>query len=491
MKNSADFKLIYTLLFILLLNPATIRIFSQWQPEVRISNNSQQSWMNQSNAKCIAAAGNLVHILWQDNRDGNWELYYKRSPDNGLSWSDEMRLTNNSSVSELPAICAEGNFVYITWCDSRDGNKEIYFKKSVNGGLNWLNDTRLTFNTSVSTNPAITLVENRLNLVWQDNTEGNYEIYSYYSTNGGLNWSSFIRLTNNASSSEMPNICSYESKVYCVWQDNRDGNFEIYSKRSTNGGVNWTNEQRVTNNTFTQERPSVAAYGANVFLVWQDIRDGNNEVYYNNSINSGIYWETERRLTNDIYFSASPSLTVSGSTLHLVWHDDRNGLIQAEIYYKRSPDNGVSWSGDTRITNAGSVLIQPSVAVSGSYVHVAWQDSRDGIAGEIYYKNNPTANPFGIINISSEIPLSSQLLQNYPNPFNPVTKIRFDIQNRGYVMIKVFDINGKEVSSLAETDLSPGTYETEWNASDFSSGVYFYKMICGDYIVTKKMLLLK
>jgi hypothetical protein len=101
--------------------------------------------------------------------------------------------------------------------------------------------------------------------------------------------------------------------------------------------------------------------------------------------------------------------------------------------------------------------------------------------------------------ISSVIPRQYYLSQNYPNPFNPTTKIKFDIaqhtrylHSRGEsVALKVYDIMGREVATLVNEQLSPGTYSVDWNASSFPSGIYFYKIKSGDYTETKRMIFIK
>ncbi len=110
--------------------------------------------------------------------------------------------------------------------------------------------------------------------------------------------------------------------------------------------------------------------------------------------------------------------------MHTVWVDDRDG--DNEVYYKRSTNGGISWEADTRLTNNSTNSQYPSVAVSGSAVHVVWNDDRDGNV-EIYYKRDPTGNQVGIISINSEIPKEFKLEQNYPIPFNPNQNIKFQI----------------------------------------------------------------
>ncbi|HEY5536461.1 MAG TPA: C39 family peptidase [Ignavibacteria bacterium] len=100
-------------------------------------------------------------------------------------------------------------------------------------------------------------------------------------------------------------------------------------------------------------------------------------------------------------------------------------------------------------------------------------------------------NPSGIINISNDIPTEFSLQDNYPNPFNPSTNIKFNVAKLSDVKIIVYDVLGREVQTLVNESLKPGTYEAVFDASSFSSGVYFYKLITNEFVEMKKMILLK
>ncbi len=89
------------------------------------------------------------------------------------------------------------------------------------------------------------------------------------------------------------------------------------------------------------------------------------------------------------------------------------------------------------------------------------------------------------------LPSTISLDQNYPNPFNPSTTIKYSIPNQTNVTIKVFDVLGSEIITLLNEEKPAGNYEVTWDASGFSSGVYFYKLSAGKYVETRKMLLLK
>jgi hypothetical protein len=121
-----------------------------------------------------------------------------------------------------------------------------------------------------------------------------------------------------------------------------------------------------------------------------------------------------------------------------------------------------------------------------------------------------TGGIIGIKTISGSIPSEYYLYQNYPNPFNPTTMIKFEIPNsrlrRGYggqakflkagetnpkTEIRIYDVLGKEVVTLVNSELQPGTYEVDWDASNYPSGVYYYRLFTENYSETKKMILVK
>jgi len=97
----------------------------------------------------------------------------------------------------------------------------------------------------------------------------------------------------------------------------------------------------------------------------------------------------------------------------------------------------------------------------------------------------------GIEAISNEIPIEFSLSQNYPNPFNPITKIRYQLPQESKVIIKLYDILGSEVITLLNEKKEPGVYEVDFNAQHLSSGTYIYRIIAGDFVETKKMILLR
>jgi hypothetical protein len=98
---------------------------------------------------------------------------------------------------------------------------------------------------------------------------------------------------------------------------------------------------------------------------------------------------------------------------------------------------------------------------------------------------------FGIKKLNEIIPGNFYLYQNYPNPFNPKSNIKFQISKSTEVKLVIFDVCGREIETLVNNLLKPGTYEADWDGSDYPSGVYFYKITANDFSVIKKMVLIK
>lgn len=314
--------------FFILLFGFQYSLFAQWEGDTRLTNNSSQSLPAYNNAKTIGSDGSTLHTVWTDGRDGNLEVYYKRSANSGLSWGSDLRLTNNSGSSYYPAIYVSGNTVFITWTDNRDGNYEIYFKSSVDGGGTWSTDTRLTNNSALSDYPSIDADGNTVIIVWQDSRDGNSEVYCKRSADGGLSWAADNRLTNNSSFSEYASVTISGTKAVVAWEDNRDGNREIYSKYSTDGGTTWSADNRLTNNSSQSTSVSVTSEGDFVDLTWSDQRDGNWEIYYRYSADGGINFTPDQRLTNASGNSWYPSVATYDAFIHICWQMQETAIMK-------------------------------------------------------------------------------------------------------------------------------------------------------------------
>jgi hypothetical protein len=301
-----------------------------WNGTKRLSWNSAGSF-----SPVIAAdSSNNIHVVWFDSKPGNYELYYKRSTNSGVNWSGSKRLTWSAGSSSSPAIAVDSsNNVHVAWYDKTPGNEEIFYKRSTNGGVNWSGSKRFTWNPEDSTDPAIAVDSSgNIHVVWKSNISGTFEIYHKRSTDAGATWGGTKRLTWSAGNTYSPAITTGSSNtVYLVWTLSFA---EIYFKKSTNAGVTWGSTKRLTWKAGESSRPAISVDpGNNIHVVWQEEAPGNYEVYYKRSTNGGSSWTTKRLSWNPVE-SEWPAITTDTSNrIHVVWEDFSPGNY--EIFYRR------------------------------------------------------------------------------------------------------------------------------------------------------------
>lgn len=201
-------------------------------------------------------------------------------------WIPAKRLTWNSGSSVAPAIAIDSsNTIHVVWYDSTPGNNEIFHLKSSDGGANWSPAKRLTWTSGNSQFPAIAVdSSDALHVVWQDNTPGNQEIYYKESADGGATWSPAKRRTWTSGGSYGPDLAMDSTQaIQVVWHDNTAGNYEMYNMESTDGGLTWGTAQGITWTSGDSAWGSIAIDSSHtIHVVWDDGTPGNKEIYYKN-----------------------------------------------------------------------------------------------------------------------------------------------------------------------------------------------------------------
>lgn len=366
----------------LLLQPISAQ---NWQGTKRLTWNSGDSIF----PAIAIGPDDHIHVVWQDETPGDFEIYYKRSTNGGITWSTR-RMTYSVGNSAQPEIAVDANnHVLIVWIHPISSSWEICYKKSTDGGDTWNAAERLTWNAGESYRPALAAdTSGSINVAWDDDTSGNYEIYYRRSTNGGTTWAGTKRLTWDSNSSYFPAITvDTTNNIHVTWRDNsHDGNFEIYYKRSTDGGTTWPKFERLSMNAGDSLHPAIAVDSSStIHVVWMDYTFIVPEIFYGRSTNGGGTWDYARRLTWNDGESENPGIATDlANRTHLVWQDFSFG--NCEILYKRSTNGGSTWSRYNRLTWNPGGSEYPVIAVDSSgNIHLVWQDYTTG-APEIYYK---------------------------------------------------------------------------------------------------------
>ena len=205
----------------------------------------------------------------------------------------------------------------------------------------------------------------------------------------GDTWTPNKRLTWNAGNSDNPTIAVNGSNIYVVWEDFTPGNFEIYFKKSDDGGTTWTTSKSLTNNADWSRYPAIVVDGLNVYVAWADTPPGNYEIYFKKSADGGATWTTNKRLSWNAGSSIYPAIAVDGPNIYVAWADSTPGEVELnyEIYFKKSADGGATWTPTKRLTWIAGDSSQPAIAVDGPNIYVAWIDATPGNF-EIYFKKS-------------------------------------------------------------------------------------------------------
>lgn len=358
--------------------------------------------------------------------------------------------------------------------------------KTTNGGTSWN-----TLNVPNMVTPIFDIQFYNESTGWMCGHDGKV----YITTNGGTNWT-----IKNAGAERLDAIhfldantgfvCGYLGRLY----------------RSTTGGNSWDAVNAGTSLTLN------TIFFINNNTGW--IGSGGNDTgIIMKTTNGGLTWtgvpilshrniKKIQFLTSQLGFACTDYKIYKTTTGGSNWYEvNLPGVSGAFLTFNMSSaiigyaaknshllktvDWGENWYEQYGVLNDVAYL---DISFAPGSTSKGWMAGTDGA---IIYTSNSGGGFIGIQNVSGEVPKNFELSQNYPNPFNPITNINFSTPNSGFIKLVVFDITGKAVAELVNEELTAGSYKVDFNASALSSGIYFYKLVTGQFTQTKKMTLIK
>ena len=365
-----------------------------------------------------------------------------RTTNKGQNWTN-VSGTIPTTLALYNIFAWDANIAVVTGVSG--ANTSIY--QTSNGGTTWtLANTHAGFGDDLYMSSATDAY------FIGDPIAGNWDLLK--STNGGLNWASWTTLPTTNTSGTYNNAAFFQGTQ--VWFESVGLSTIHYS---SNMGANWTSQtiplSEITAIQFTSPTRGLAG-------------GSSTSPGLLSTTNAGTNWST---LTSPYPTNSISGIVGAGTT----WWVSQQGL-------------GISIS-----TNDGTSFSTAYTAPAGNFYHMT--KSRAGATiwavrsnGGISRYGQPI---LGINPISNTAPDNYMLSQNYPNPFNPVTKINFAIPKSGLVTIKIYDLLGKEVQTLVNEVKNAGSYSVDFNGSELSSGIYFYKINVNGFSDIKKMTLIK
>jgi cysteine-rich repeat protein len=357
----------------------TDKVMQKLGSDVRITSAS-----NLSEVPSLVWTGSEFGVAWEDQRDG-WagEIYFARIDSSGSKMGSDIRITSNSGPSFYPSIVWTGSEFGVAWEDQRDGNNELYFVRIDSSGSKIGNDVRITNDPANSYYTSLVWTGSEFGAAWEDYRDENVDIYFARIDSPGSKIGSDVRVTSDSSVQRVPFLTWTGSEFGVAWQDFRDLDLEIYFARLDSSGSKIGSDAKVTSASGDSRAPFLAWTGSEFGVAWEDDRDGNFEIYFARIDSSGSKMGSDVRITSAVYSSLSPSLAWTGSEFGMAWQDLRDGSY--EIYFARIDSSGSKMGSDVRITDYSGESKTPSIAWTGSEFGVAWDDSRDDFNEEIYF----------------------------------------------------------------------------------------------------------
>ena len=447
-------KLLLILLVYLIFSP---RVFAQWSEQV-ISPHPPK-------LNCVSAFSNYIApfsegwiggdsgtILYTSNSGTNW--YYKNNS-----------VIGNNNVYIIQNIFGMMGNPSKTLC-SANSSTATYIYRTTNRGTNWT----IVYQQPNGRIRSIVMLDTMTGFAIGDPVGGRWTILK--TTNGGINFdSSGLYLVQNASETSSYNSAyfaqsMYNSNTYLLFGTN---NSRIY--RSTNRGVNWSSVALPFQNVYT----ICLAYSWISFLPQARTCDNWGYACGNGADSTHSFGQ----FLSLISVPGTGDIHTSYCDLGYICYAKGSQIYGSTNYSSPFTLNYTSPNGGN--------YTQISLCFFGfeGFDRYGWGVKDNGTVS--YYHQSGG----GIKKISDNTPDKFSLSQNYPNPFNPNTKFKIQIAKLGIVRVAIFDILGKEVATLVNEQLKPGSYEVEWDGSNYPSGVYFYKLLTESFSETKKMVLVK
>ncbi len=366
-----------------------------------------------------------------------------------------------------------GGLNWFPFAGSSVGGAAVYFINSNTGILAGMNTLQRTTNAGNNWTTVYTSTDTAVFISFHfPNANTGYGVGFVYSpsqqqllnsaaiktTNGGLNWTRLAPPISGIDK-ELKDVFFTDANTgYAVgWSDNPRASILL---KTTNGGNSW--------NTIGPSFAGSEMYSVNFTDANTGYVGGSSPIGLLKTTNAGVTW-------NNIYTIGYPRI------VDTYFINANTGFAIGDDGVVRTNDAGATWTNQNNIYTQN---VQLQIRFFGNY------------AGYVCGKNGimlKTTNGGSVFvqNISTEIPSEYSLSQNYPNPFNPSTVVRFQLSVAGLTTLKVYDIIGREVQTLVNEKLQAGTYETTFDGSQLTSGVYFYKLTSGDFTQTKKLTLIK
>ncbi|MBW2261485.1 MAG: hypothetical protein JRG91_05875 [Deltaproteobacteria bacterium] len=277
--------------------------------------------------------GSRTGLSWFDSRGGSSEIYFVLLLAGGTEDSTETQISSSGVSAAAPSIAWSGSEFGVSWYDERGTDMEIFFARIDETGVKIGSDVAVSAGTGNSYNPSLTWSGSEYGVAWTDLRDSGQQVYFNRLAGDGTVVGSDIRITTDVATSRRPSLVWTGSEYGLAWIDFRHSFGEVYLVRLDGAGTRIGSDIRVTSSTSSANFPELVWASSQFHLAWEDDRDGNEELYYVRLDPTGVPTSVELRVTTASSNSTVPSMSWTGSEMALTWQDFRGGTSQIFINY--------------------------------------------------------------------------------------------------------------------------------------------------------------
>lgn len=345
----------------------------------------------------ISHQGNNIYITWQGFVSGNPIIYFTKSVDDGITFEKPIILSDKSKNSAFPQINSLANHVYVFWIEkAEDNSTNIVFAKSDDSGNSFGKSANITSSKGNVGIPKIASDDNNVYLLWEDNSKGGYEIQLAKSTDAGSTFTAPVNISNNSGSSGAPQLVVMKNKIYVVWMDDTNKNYEIFFAKSEDSGLTFSKPLDISNTSGDSGYAQLSVSSVNVYVVWTEtMSDTNYDIMFAKSSNDGTSFEKPVNLSDNKGASGWPLIITENGGIYISWIDSTPGRF--DVYVTKSSDAGVTFAKPVDISNTKDESYFNQMGITSSSAYVAWQETIQG-KHEIMFAKSVTFVPeFGSV----------------------------------------------------------------------------------------------
>ncbi len=289
------------------------------------------------------------------------------------------------------------------------------------------NNTNLSNNSYDSVYGQVSATsEKDVYIVWQDSVPGNnkrnYDIFFKKSIDGGALFSKEINLSNNNGFSEHPQISASENNVYIVWADDTYANRAIFFTKSTDGGNTFGSPINLSNNTGDSHNQEIVVFGDNVYIVWQDkpsVDQTSSNIFFKSSTDGGITFSQTFNLSNNANDYSFPKVAAYNDHVYVLWNveesEKNTNKADKGLFFVKSFDQGSSFGDTIRLNHPEQEFGEAQIAASRQDVYVVWGGSDlNTVNNPFFTKSTDSGETF-----SDPIAITDDDNDNNNNNLNP------------------------------------------------------------------------